>query len=100
MTLTLLAVYSQPEDPAAFDEHYRTVHTPLTQAIPHLESLKVRRVAQTMAGEGIYMLAEMVFADRQAFEAAAGTPECRATGKDLKNFAAGRVSLHIIDHAA
>src|SRR6476661_9643812 len=34
----LTALYSQPEDPAAFDKHYREVHSKLGAALPDVKA--------------------------------------------------------------
>ena len=37
MTVKLVALYTQPEDVAAFDAHYRDVHAPLVEKVPGLQ---------------------------------------------------------------
>ena len=39
----LVALYSKPEDPAAFEKHYAEVHRPLVERIPGLSRLVVSR---------------------------------------------------------
>jgi len=34
MTVRLVVLYTQPADPAAFDEHYLGIHAPLAEKIP------------------------------------------------------------------
>ena len=36
----LNALYSHPEDPAAFDKHYGDVHTGLATKLPGLQALR------------------------------------------------------------
>ena len=98
----LLALYAPPDDPAAFEAHYREVHVPLARAIPGLERLVLNRVQGTpMGGEAPYhLVAELHFPDKETFKAAAQSPEFQATGADLANFAKGRVTLLVVEEEA
>ncbi len=98
----LIVLYDHPEDVEAFERHYREVHAPLVRKVPGLERIVVNRVlADPMGGKPRYhLVAELHFADRAAFEAAARTPEFRATGADLANFAKGRATLLIAEEEA
>jgi len=94
MTVKLLAIYHTPEDPAKFDAYYDQFHLPLAREIPGLQSIELNRVAKTMMGQkDIYLIAELLFADQAAFEKAAASAQFAATGADLANFAADRVTL-------
>lgn len=98
MAIKLIAVYSTPDDPAAFDAHYADVHTPLARQIPGLEELRVSHARKRLMGtHDIYLTAEMVFADKAAFDAAMSSAENQAAGKDLANFAKGKVSLFVAE---
>ena len=37
----LIALYSVPDDPDTFDEHYRNVHTPIINRYPGLREMRV-----------------------------------------------------------
>lgn len=94
MSVKLMVIYYTPEDPAKFDQYYEGVHVPLANKIPGLESLEINRVTKAMMGQkDIYLIAELTFADQSAFDKAAVSPEFAATGKDLPNFAADKVTL-------
>lgn len=96
MSVKLMALYAQPDDPAAFDAHYRDVHTPLVQKVPGLLELRINRVKRKLAGDAdLYLIAELIFADQASFEAAMASPENAAAGADLANFAAGKVTVLI-----
>jgi uncharacterized protein (TIGR02118 family) len=97
--IKLLALYKKPADAAAFFKHYNEVHIPLVEKIPGLKKVIVSRVTGTpMGGEAPYFLiAEMQFADKPAFEAAAASPEFRATGEDVGQLAKGLVTLMIAE---
>lgn len=95
----LLALYDRPDDPEAFETYYETVHTPLAKKIPGLERLIVNRVLGTPTGDTapFHKVAELHFADKDSFMAATKSPEFAATGADLANFAAGKVTLLIVE---
>jgi len=63
----LVVSYRQPADPAAFDAYYRGAHTPLALRQPGLVRLTFGHAASLESPEG------------------------RAAGKDLANFATGGV---------
>lgn len=50
MTVSLVALYRKPQDPAAFLDHYERVHAPLVRNTPHLESMTVCRVTSSPMG--------------------------------------------------
>ncbi len=95
----LFAMYAQPADEAAFLRHYNEVHTPLVEKIPGLARLVVNRVqAAPLGGEPPYFLiAEMHFADNASFTQAMRSPENRAAGDDLADFAQGLVTLLVVE---
>jgi uncharacterized protein (TIGR02118 family) len=97
----LIVLYATPPDPAAFDRHYAEVHAPLARRIPGLSKLVVNRgVAPPWGGESpYYLIAELHFPDRATFDAAMASPENRATGKDLRQFAAGLATLVVVEEA-
>ena len=100
MTTKLLALYHKPEDEAAFLSHYENVHLPLVRATPNLERIVLNRVTGSPMGEAPYFLiAEMHFPDTAAFEEAMRSPENRAAGKDLMNFAKDLVTLLVVEEA-
>ena len=39
----LIVLYSHPEDPAAFDAHYRDVHAPIVERYPNLVSMRLTK---------------------------------------------------------
>lgn len=97
----LIALYRQPADVDAFLKHYQEVHLPLVAKTPGLLRTEINRVtAAPMGGEPPYFLiAEMVFADQDSFDAAMKSPENRAAGKDLMGFARDIVTLLVADVA-
>jgi len=97
----LIALYSPPEDPAAFDAHYRDVHEPIVRRYPNLRGMRLTRA------EGLgdrpapfYAIAEMTFDSRADLDAALASDAGRESGRDLRNFAGAGVSLFIADDGA
>ncbi len=98
MAVKLMAFYATPDDAAAFDQHYQTVHTPIVESIPGLAALRISRSRRRLMGDAdIYLVAEMVFPDRETFDKAMGSAENQAAGKDLANFARGKVTLVVAE---
>ena len=88
-----IALYKRPEDPEAFDRHYREVHMPLLIKTPGLERAEFMHVSGVMGDSPYYGIAEMYFVDAAAFKTASRSPEWRAAGKDLMEFAGSIVTL-------
>jgi uncharacterized protein (TIGR02118 family) len=89
VTVKLLVLYTQPADPAAFEEHYAQTHMPLVHQIPGLQRTEAARVvAAADGGERAYYRATgLYFADQQAFAAAMASPEGKATAEDYQRIA-------------
>ena len=98
MVHRLLVSYGRPDDPEAFDAYYRDVHTPLAMQQPGLIGLTIGRPASLDPAQSApYLVAELDFESEQAMGEALKSPEGRATGKDLANFATGGVTLAHFD---
>lgn len=94
MTHRLLVSYGQPTDTAAFDTYYADTHTPLALTVPGLVPLTVGRPQPMAPGQPApYLVAELDFESEQAMAAAFETPEGRATGADVANFATGGATM-------
>jgi len=91
--MKLVALYKQSVEPEAFDQAYFNSHLPLLNRVPGLQKTTVTRFTRTLMGEGMYMMAEMYFADVDALKAALKSPEMAIAGENLNSFAAGSVSL-------
>ena len=94
----LVALYSPPDDPAAFDAHYRDVHAPIVARYPKLLGMKLTK-ADGIGGRpaDFYLMAEMSFATRADLDEALASDPGRESGKDLRNFAQAGVTLFIAD---
>lgn len=89
MTVKLTVLYTQPDDPAAFDEHYFGVHMPLVHSIPGLERSETSKITAALDGgeQTYYRMAELYFADQAVMDAAFGSAEGGATAQDYGQIA-------------
>jgi uncharacterized protein (TIGR02118 family) len=95
----LTVCYAQPSDPAAFDEYYTSVHIPLARKMPGLASFTVHHCDQL--GDAVppyYLIAQLGFPSREALDAALASPEGRAAGADVPNFAAQGTVTRFVAH--
>jgi uncharacterized protein (TIGR02118 family) len=101
VAVRLIVLYAPPEDPAAFDAHYRDVHTPIVQRYPELRGLRLAR-ADGVAGRdpAFYLMAEMTFDSRADLDAALASEAGVESGRDLRNFAGAGVTMLIVDDAS
>ena len=98
MVARLIVLYRQPEDTAAFDAHYRDVHTPIVRHYPRMRDLRLTR-PDGVAGRppDYYLMAEMDFDSRADLDAALASDPGRESGRDLRNFATAGTTLLIVD---
>jgi uncharacterized protein (TIGR02118 family) len=89
MTVKLIVLYTQPADPAGFDEHYLGVHVPLVAKIPGLERAETTKFGAALDGgeQTYYRMAELYFPDQAAMQAGFGSPEGGATAQDYGQIA-------------
>jgi|SRR5690348_1824361 uncharacterized protein (TIGR02118 family) len=85
MTVKLVVLYTQPENPDEFERHYSEQHVPLVQKVPGLQQFDAGRlVAAADDGElSYYRIAELTFADQDALQAALASEEGKATAADF-----------------
>ena len=94
MVHRLVVSYGQPEDPAAFDAYYRDTHAPLALAQPGARPVHLGHARSLdPAQPGPYLVAELDFDSEQAMGESMASPEGRAAGKDIANFATGGVTF-------
>src|SRR6266540_2045715 len=75
----LVAMFSKPEDPAAFDRAYFEEHLPLNAKTPGLRRTEVTRVTGALRGESPwYIVTEMYYDDAASLQAAADDHAVRA----------------------
>lgn len=96
---TLVALYKQPADRAAFDAYYADKHAPIAKTIPGLQSYEVSRgPVTTPAGPSPYhMVALLGFASLADIQKGLASTEGAATAGDLANFAQAGVDLLMFD---
>ena len=89
MTVKLVVLYTQPDDPAAFDEHYVGVHVPLVEKLPGLQRFESGTFTAALDGgeQTYHRIAELYFADQSAMDAAFGSSEGAATAADFAQIA-------------
>ena len=94
----LIALYNPPDDPSAFDAHYRDLHSPIVDRYPGLVSVRLTH-PDGVGGRpsAYYLMAEMSFDSRADLDAALMSDAGRDSGRDLRNFASAGVTLFIAD---
>ena len=92
----LMVLYNQPDDPAAFDAHYRDVHTPIVERYPKLRSLQTCR-PEGVAGRAspYYLMAEMTFDSDADLQEALRSEAGAESARDLRNFASAGATLFV-----
>jgi len=86
----VFALYNRPDDVDLFNEHYASVHAPLTRKMPGLQEF-VWGVAES--DTDLHVVARMTFADEASADAGLGSPEGKAAVDDLANFADAGVTI-------
>ena len=87
----LTIAYDTPADPAAFDEQYFGNHVPLCDGIPGLAATTFSKPKALGPGTAPYLIAELDFADKDAYKAAMSSAEMGAVAKDAETLDATRV---------
>jgi uncharacterized protein (TIGR02118 family) len=97
----LIALYNVPDDPDAFDAHYRDVHTPIVSRYPNLRDLHLSKPAGVGGRPSPYhLMAEMVFDSAADLDAALMSEAGAKSAKDLRNFAGAGVTMFIVPDEA
>jgi uncharacterized protein (TIGR02118 family) len=92
----LIALYNVPDDPAAFDAHYRDVHAPIVERYPNIRNILLTKPIGVAGRESPYhLMAEMFFDSVADLEGALMSEAGAASAKDLRNFASAGVTLFI-----
>ncbi|TFV52888.1 EthD family reductase [Blastococcus sp. TF02A-35] len=94
MVHRLVVSYGTPEDPAAFDAHYRDVHAPLARQMPGLVRFTVGHPsAMDPSQPAPYLVAELDFDSEAAMGAAFASAEGQAAAADVPGFATGGATM-------
>jgi uncharacterized protein (TIGR02118 family) len=85
MSVKMTVVYGKPEDPEAWDKHYREVHIPIVERYPGVDRIEVAKVSGGPMGSPspYHLITEVYFADEQALNAALASEAGRESGKDF-----------------
>ncbi|WP_067666738.1 EthD family reductase [Nocardia miyunensis] len=96
MSHRIAVCYGAPTDPSAFDEHYRTVHIPLTLEVPGLQEFTWAKCASLdESAPPYYAVAHLSFDTEEALQHALTSPEMKKAGRDVRNFATGSVTMYV-----
>lgn len=96
MTYQITICYGKPDDPAAFDKYYRATHIPLANKLPGLTDFTYGECRSLDGAEpAYYSIARLHFATEEDLQQALTSPEMRAAGKDVRNFATGNVTMFV-----
>jgi uncharacterized protein (TIGR02118 family) len=92
----LVVLYRPPEDPEAFDAHYRDVHTPIVSRYPNLRDLRLTKL-DGVAGRPspYYLMAEMVFSSYADLDEALTSEAGAESARDVRNFATAGAEMFI-----
>lgn len=89
-----VVLYKEPADKAAFDSYYMGTHVPLVNAVPGVVKVEVSKFTGGAGGAApYYLMAEIWFNSAEEMNAGWGSPEGRATGKDVRNFVTDPTSV-------
>ncbi len=99
MSVKLTVVYDNPTDPAAFEEHYKTVHVPLAGRVKGVKRAELAKVFPKEDGSPTpaYRVAELYFDDYKSAVDAIGTPEGQALLGDAQQLGSAGVKFLLCD---
>lgn len=88
-------LYGHPDDPEAFDRHYRDVHIPLARRMPGLAGWTITWLRPDFDGNPPehYLIAELWADTREQLQAAFDSEAGRAAADDVEKFATGGVTF-------
>jgi uncharacterized protein (TIGR02118 family) len=89
MAAKLVVLYGTPDDPDAFDAHYRDVHGPLVDKIPGLRRWDTAKFVGTPDGGDLpyRLIVELYFDGPGDIDAAFGSDEGKAAAADYGQIA-------------
>jgi uncharacterized protein (TIGR02118 family) len=92
----LIALYHPPDDPDAFDAHYRDVHTPIVERYPNLRGLRLSKPAGVAGRPSpFHLMAEMTFDSAADLDEALASEAGAESARDLRNFADAGVTMFV-----
>jgi uncharacterized protein (TIGR02118 family) len=86
----ITVLYGQPKSAEEFDKYYFEKHMPMVYAVKEIKKVEIARPGPgpTGAASPYYLITELWFESPDALKAVAATPEWKAIGADVANFAA------------
>jgi uncharacterized protein (TIGR02118 family) len=89
MTVKLVVLYTQPDDPDVFERHYAKTHMPMVHQIPGLQRAEAGRfIAEADGGDPtFYRMISLYFADRPALDKALASTEAQTAAADYAKIA-------------
>lgn len=91
-----VVMYRRPDDPDAFDRHYREVHVPLTWKFPGLRRMTISKVLPSAEGhDDVYMISTMYWDDLESLQAALKSPARSAAWEDANTFREHQIGRYI-----
>jgi uncharacterized protein (TIGR02118 family) len=92
----LIALYNPPEDPEAFDAHYRDVHSTIVARYPNVRDVRLTGpVGVAGRPAPFHLMAEMTFDSAADLDAALSSDAGVESARDLRNFAGAGVTLFV-----
>jgi uncharacterized protein (TIGR02118 family) len=83
-----LILWNTPEDPVAFEHHYRNVYIPLVKQLPGLRRYVIGcHVTELRGGEPSYWIAELEWDSMDALQKAFQSPQGQATAQEVNRLA-------------
>jgi uncharacterized protein (TIGR02118 family) len=88
--------YRRPDDPEAFDRHYREVHVPLTWKFPGLRRMTLAHpIPEDENFNQIYMISTMYWDDLESLRAALKSQARAEAWEDANSFRQYQVGRYI-----
>lgn len=90
-------LYGNPEDPAAFERHYDSVHRSLFEKIPNVRHFQSARALVPPDGTRppYHRSAELYFDSLDLMQSGMNSPEGRVPSADARDFATGGVTIFV-----
>ncbi len=85
----ITVLYAQPKSVEEFDKYYYGKHMPMVYAVKEIKKVEIARPGPgpTGAAPAYYLVTELWFESPEVLKAVAATPEWKAIGADVANFA-------------
>jgi uncharacterized protein (TIGR02118 family) len=92
----LIALFNVPDDPEAFDAHYRDVHAGIVARYPNLRDVRLTKpIGVAGRAAPFHLMAEMVFDTAAELDGAMMSEAGAESARDLRNFAGAGVTIFI-----